>query len=312
MIGKKVRIIGVPLDLGARRLGVDMGPSAIRYARLHDALQFNDIEFTDGGDLEIRHEPGTDPKHTIARVSEELAELVAGAMREDYVPVILGGDHSTAIGSIAGAAKVARELGVIWIDFHLDANTPETSPSGNIHGMPVAIALGHGYPELVDCAGFSPKVLPQNICLIGGKDMDPGEVDLLHRLGVKTYTLFDIVELGIPRVMDEVIEQIRACDAVHLSFDIDALDPLIAPGTGILSKGGLSYREISYIMEALGKEGIVTSVDIIEINPLLDVRNTTSELAVELLLSCLGGSFSDYERNYILEQRAGKGLSPEI
>ena len=219
------------------------------------------------------------------------------------MPVILGGDHSVSIGSIAGASKKAKNLGVIFLDFHPDANTPETSPSGNIHGMTVAISLGHGYPELVNCSGFSPKVLPENICIIGAKDIDTDERIFLNGLGVKMYTLFDIDRFGIYRVMEETLDRLKECDIIHLSFDVDVLDPLIAPGTGILSKGGLSYREASYIMEALGKSGIVKSIDIIEINPLLDVKNTTAELAIELLLACLGGSYGDYERNYMLGQK---------
>jgi len=299
MINKKVKIFGVPLDLGSQKLGVDMGPNSIRYAGLHDALAFNNIEYFDHGNLQIEHINGRQPKEIIEKVSEELADLVFKAMKHEFIPIILGGDHSSAIGSIAGASKIAGELGIIWLDFHPDANTPETSPSGNIHGMPVAIALGYGYPELVNCAGFKPKVLPENIFIVGAKDIDEAEKRFLDSLGVKMFTLFDIDRLGIYKVIDKVISHLQHCDAVHLSFDIDVLDPLIAPGTGILSKGGLSYREISYVMDTLGKEDIVRSVDVIEINPLLDQRNTTSELAVELVLSCLGGSYGDYERLYL-------------
>ena len=299
---KKVKIFGVPLDLGAKRLGVDMGPSSLRYAGLHQALAYNGIEFVDHGNLNINNQ-GSNHVDIIKDTSENLADLVYDAFSEDYVPVILGGDHSVSIGSIAGASKKAKNLGVIFLDFHPDANTPETSPSGNIHGMTVAISLGHGYPELVNCSGFSPKVLPENICIIGAKDIDTDERIFLNGLGVKMYTLFDIDRFGIYRVMEETLDRLKECDIIHLSFDVDVLDPLIAPGTGILSKGGLSYREASYIMEALGKSGIVKSIDIIEINPLLDVKNTTAELAIELLLACLGGSYGDYERNYMLGQK---------
>ena len=300
---KKAKIFGVPMDLGAQRLGVDMGPNSLRYAGLHQALTFNDIEFVDYGNLNINNQSLNNTKLIIKETSEDLAELVYDALLEDYVPVILGGDHSVSIGSIAGASKKAENLGVIWFDFHPDANTPETSPSGNIHGMTVAISLGYGYPELVDCSGFSPKVLPENICIIGAKDIDPAERSFLRGLGVKMYTLFDIDRLGIYKVMEETLESLKQCDIVHVSFDVDVLDPLIAPGTGILSKGGLSYREASHAMEALGKSGIVKSIDIIEINPLLDVKNSTAELAIELLMASLGGSFGDYERNYMLGQK---------
>jgi len=303
LIEKKAKIFGVPLDLGTQKLGVDMGPTAIRYAGLHDALAFNGFDFIDHGDLYFRHASGRQPKDTIKDVSENLSSLVFEAMEENYIPIILGGDHSVSIGSIAGASKIAKELGVLWFDFHTDANTPDTSPSGNIHGMPVAVSLGYGYPELVNCAGFKPKILPENIVIIGAHDTDPPEMEFLSELGVKVYSLFDIDKFGIFGIINDSIAALKHCNFIHVSFDIDVLDPIIAPGTGILSKGGLSYREASYIMKTLGKEQIVSSIDIIEINPLLDIRNTTAELAVELLISALGGSYGDYERGYLLSQQ---------
>jgi arginase len=300
---KRIKVFGVPIDLGTKKLGVDMGPTAIRYAGLSDAFRFNGFDHVDCGDLPIQHPSDKHPKDTIKFVSETLGRLVEAAISEGFLPVILGGDHSASIGSIAGASKNAEELGVLWLDFHPDANTPETSPSGNIHGMPVAISLGYGYPELVNCLGFQPKVKPENMCIIGAKDIDAAEADLLARLGVKMFTLFEIARLGIDKVMEDALKILKHCDAIHLSFDVDVLDPTIAPGTGILSKGGLSYREALYVMETLGKETKVNSIDIIEVNPLLDVRNTTAELAIELLLLCLGGSFGDYERNYLIHQK---------
>jgi arginase len=303
MKNKKVKIFGVPLDIGARKLGVEMGPDSLRYAGLMNAFSFNKIKCEDFGNLVINNKSSSDAKKIIKETSERLADLVFNALSDDCIPLTLGGDHSVSIGSIAGASKKAKELGVIWLDFHPDANTPETSPSGNIHGMTVAISLGYGDPELVNCAGFKPKVLPANLCIIGAKDIDNAEKVFLDNLGVKMFSLFDIDRLGIYKVMEETLSRLQYCDIVHLSFDVDVLDPLIAPGTGILSKGGLSYREALYIMETLGKSGIVSSIDIIEINPLLDIKNTTAELAVELLLSCLGGSFGDYERNYLLGQK---------
>jgi arginase len=299
---KKVKIFGVPLDLGSRKLGVDMGPNALRHAGLHDALFFNGIEFNDFGDIHIPANFQKDSRHIIGKISEQLAELVYEALSGNYIPIILGGDHSVSVGSIAGAAKYKRNLGVIWFDCHPDANTPESSPSGNIHGMPVAISLGHGYSELVSCAKFSPKILPANLCIIGAKDIDKAERVFLDDLGVTMYTLFDINRIGIHKVMENVIKQLQGCDAVHLSFDIDVLDPLIAPGTGILSRGGLSYRESSFAMEYLAGLNIITSVDLIEVNPLMDIKNTTAELAIELLISVLGEKYGDYERKYILEQ----------
>ena len=307
---KKVKIFGVPVDLGSAPLGVEMGPTAIRYAGLIDALQFNNIEYIDHGDLKVDRcacENGS--IEVIARVSEELAELVAGAIGDGYIPIILGGDHSASIGSIAGASKKSERLGLLWLDCHPDANTPETSPSGNVHGMTIAISLGYGYPLLANCAKFCPKILPEDICMIGTKDIDKGEKEFLDSMGVKMFTLFDIEKHGIVHVFEEALGIVSArTDMIHVSFDIDVLDPVIAPGTGIMSRGGLSYREISYIMVNLGNKNAINSIDIIEINPLLDIKNQTSELAVDVLLSALGGSYGDYERYYLKENYSSKKL----
>lgn len=300
---KKVKIFGVPIDLGSEPLGVEMGAAAIRYAGLTEALRFNNIEFDDFGDLVIDRKTGLSQNgqlKEISRVSEELAELVSKAIDEEYIPIVLGGDHSASIGSIAGAAKKSEKLGLLWLDCHPDSNTPETSLTGNVHGMTVAISLGFGYPQLVNCFQFSPKVMPENVCIIGAKDIDKAEKEFLDNKGVKYFTTFDIAKRGIVQILDVALEVIlKSCDSVHLSFDVDVLDPLIAPGTGIISRGGLSYREISFIMETIGTLDIISSIDIIEINPLLDIKNQTSELAVELLLAALGGSYGDYERSYL-------------
>jgi arginase len=301
---KKVKIFGVPVDLGSRPLGVEMGPSAIRYAGLIDALKFNEIEYIDYGDLRIdRQKNGNGSIDEIARLSNEVAELVDEAIGEGYIPIILGGDHSASVGSIAGAAKNHRRVGLLWLDCHPDANTPETSPSGNVHGMTVAISLGYGYPQLVNCASFSPKILPENVCIIGAKDIDRGEREFLERLDIKMFTLSDIEKFGIVEIYEQALSLVsKKTDILHVSVDIDVLDPVLAPGTGIVSRGGLSYREISYIMENLAKNNAPKSIDIIEINPLLDVRNQTAELAVELLLRALGGSYGDYEQYYLSRQ----------
>ncbi len=303
MENMKVRIFGVPLDHGAKKLGVSIGPSAIRYAGLLDALSFNNINFEDFGDLLISTTKETESIEIIRRVSEELAENIYCSLNEGFLPVILGGDHSVAIGSIAGASKYAKNLGVLWFDYHPDSNTPKTSPSGNIHGMPVAIALGHGYPELVEVCGFKPKLLPQNICIIGAHDIDEGEKKFLDEHKVKMYTLYDIDRLGIHAVMTDAFSKLKNCDRLHVSFDIDVLDPLIAPGTGIISKGGVNYREVSYIMMLLRDEKRISSFDIIELNPLLDIKNITAELCVELIISAIGGVYGDYERNYMISQK---------
>lgn len=278
-----------------------MGPAAIRYAGLTDALRYNEISYVDCGDIAVDRQRRSNGflKET-ARMSEELAGLVGDAIAGGYVPVILGGDHSASIGSMAGSSRNTPKLGVLWLDYHPDANTPETSPSGNIHGMTVAISLGYGYPELVNCGGFSPKIQPENICIVGAKDVDREEREFLTRHGVKVFTLYDIEKHGIVRVFDEAWEHLSNISGhVHVSLDIDVLDPVIAPGTGILSRGGLSYREIMYVMETLGGMGTVRSLDVIEVNPLLDIRNQTAELSVELILAVLGGSFGDYERYYL-------------
>ncbi len=270
---KKVKIFGVPLDLGVDKLGVDMGPTAVRYAGLKDALIYNKIDFEDSRDLIIDQslysDSGTDENYRkiITNTSEELSELTYKALMEEYIPIVLGGDHSTSIGSIAGASKKSKRLGLLWLDKHPDANTPETSPSGNIHGMTVAISLGYGYPELVNCAGSSPKILPEDICMIGVNDVDE-EGRFLDKLGTKVFTLMDIDRIGIVRVVEEALKTVTdQCDLVHVSFDVDVLDPLAAPGSGILSRGGISYREISYIMKSLGEADSVSSIDIIEVNP---------------------------------------------
>ena len=298
---KKVYIFGIPIDLGSEQLGVEMGPMAIRYAGLHQALRYNHISFTDYGDMKIDRNPEAGAAiGEILRVADRLADLVSDAIAAGYIPITLGGDHSAAIGSIAGASKHHDRMGLIWIDCHPDANTPETSPTGNVHGMTVAISLGYGHPELVNCSDFSPKVHPEDVCIVGAKNIDPGEREFLERIGVQMFTLADVDRFGIVHIVDEARRIVtRNTDFVHVSFDIDALDPLIAPGTGITSRGGLSYREISYMMQMLGQWNIVGSIDLIEINPLLDIRNQTSDLAVELLLSALGGSYGDYERDYL-------------
>jgi arginase len=301
---KRVKIFGVPVDLGVRPLGVEMGPTAIRCAGLTEALQYNDIEYVDYGDLKINRQINQNESiGEIARISEELAELVSETIEYGYIPIILGGDHSVSIGSITGVSKKAERLGLLWLDCHPDANTPETSPTGNVHGMTVAIALGYGYPQLVNCAEFSPKVLPENMCIIGAKDIDKGEKELLNRVGVRTFTLSDIERYGIVYIFEEAVKIVsNRTDRIHVSFDVDVLDPIIAPGTGIFSRGGLSYREISYITKILGKKNVITSCDFIGINPLADIRNQTSELIVELLITALGGSYGDYERYYLKKQ----------
>ncbi|WP_029898384.1 arginase [Desulfohalovibrio reitneri] len=313
-------VIGVPLDLGVSKLGADMGPTAIRYAGIFEAFEQAGYRYEDQGDLAVANnfaldrlppaERASAKLAEIERVSEELGRAVFEAARGGSIPVILGGDHSTAIGSIAGLAKAKGRLGVIWIDAHADANTPETSPSGNVHGMPLAVSLGHGYPGLRDCLGFSPKLLPQDVVILGAKDVDPGELEFLRREGVKLYTTFDIENLGMARVVAEAIETVsRDTDAVYVSFDADVMDPKVAPGTGIMTKGGLTYREISYIMRAIGRDVELAGFDVIEVNPLMDKRNQTAELCVELAMGLLGVKYTDYEKTYLRQNQPA--VSPE-
>ena len=308
---KRVRVIGVPLDLGVSKLGVDMGPTALRYAGILDGLKFGDIEYTDSGDLKVAKNFSLDTLthnekkiarfEEIVRVSNKLAQVVDDAISKDEVPIILGGDHSTSIGSIAGIAKSNNNMGLIWLDAHPDCNTPETSPSSNIHGMPLAISLGYGPGPLVNCFGFSPKLRPENICIIGTKDIDKGEQEFINSQGIRNFTTFDIENMGIATVMKEVHEIMGKTEGVYLSFDADVMDQKIAPGTGIMTKGGLNYREISYIMRFIGENIDLIGMDIIEVNPLLDKKNKTAELCVELTMACLGIKYTDYEKMYLKE-----------
>lgn len=312
MIASKstVNVVGVPMDLGVSKLGVDMGPTALRYAGIFEALEHAGFPFVDAGDLAVAHNFALDrlspeerapaKRAEIARVSENLARHVFEAASRGETPLTLGGDHSTAIGAIAGLAKARGRIGVVWIDAHADANTPETSPSGNIHGMPLAISLGHGYPELVNCLGFAPKVRPEDVVILGAKDVDPEEMEFVRRQGVALYSTFDIMHLGLAKVMDEAVARVaQHTDGVYVSFDADVMDVRLAPGTGITTKGGLTYREISYICRTLGERLTVAGMDIIEVNPLMDKRNQTAELCVELAMAILGYRWTDYERNYL-------------
>lgn len=308
--GKNIKVLGVPIDLGVKKLGVDMGPTAIRYAGIFEAFEYAGFRYHDAGDLNVLrnfsldHIPQNERARVrldeIIRVSEKLAQMVYDARIKKEIPIILGGDHSVSIGTIAGHAKASKRLGLLWIDAHPDANTPETSPTGNIHGMPVAICMGFGPDKLVNCLGFSPKIQPEDICIVGAKDIDQGEMQFIEKNGIRLFSTFDIENLGIANVMKEAVATVtKNTDAVHISFDMDVIDKQVAPGTGITTKGGLNYREISYIMEYLGNNIVLAAIDIIEVNPLLDIRNKTAELCVELIMLLLGVRYSDYEMKYL-------------
>ena len=299
-MSKKVKIIGVPMDLGAGRRGVDMGPSAIRIAGLNQAIAFQGYAVVDAGNVHV-HPPeamkvGNPRAHylkEIAEASEELARMVETALEEKTIPVILGGDHSIAIGSVAGVAsfyrKQGEKIGIIWLDAHTDANTPETSPSGNIHGMPLAALLGYGASELTHIAGFAPKVTPENTIIIGARSVDPGERELLRKLQVRVVTMSELDERGMATVIKEAIEIASNSTAgFHVTMDMDFIDPYYAPGVGTPERGGATYREAHLAMEKLADSGKALSVEITEVNPLFDTTNQTGTLAVELILSALG------------------------
>jgi arginase len=297
---KKVRIIGVPMDLGAGRRGVDMGPSAIRIAGLNQAIAWLGFDVTDAGNVHVH--PPEAVTETNARVrylpeitaaSEELAAMVETALEEGAFPVILGGDHSIAIGSVAGVASFYRKrnerVGIIWLDAHADSNTPQTTPSGNIHGMPLAALLGHGAKELTDVAGFAPKVLPESTAIIGARSIDPGERELLKSLNVRVFTMTEVDERGMSEVVKEAIEiASRNTVGIHVTMDMDFIDPFYAPGVGTPERGGATYREGHLAMEKIADSGRVLSVELTEVNPLYDTANQTAQLAVEMILSGLG------------------------
>ena len=299
-MSKKVKIIGVPMDLGAGRRGVDMGPSAIRVAGLNSAIAFQGYEVLDAGNVHV-HPPEAinlvNPRaHYLKEISEaagELAQMTEAALEEDALPVILGGDHSIAVGSVAGVSAFYRKrdekVGIVWLDAHSDVNTPETSPSGNIHGMPLASLLGFGAPELTHIAGFAPKVLPENTIIIGARSIDPGERELLRRLNIRVITMSELDERGMASVIQEAIK-IAGKDTAgfHVTMDMDFIDPFYAPGVGTPERGGATYRESHLAMEKLADSGKVLSVEITEVNPLYDTTNQTATLAVELILSALG------------------------
>ncbi|MDX8362675.1 MULTISPECIES: arginase [Bacillaceae] len=295
---KQVSIIGVPMDLGQMRRGVDMGPSAIRYAGVTERLENLSYEIEDLGDIEIGKPERANAiveNHklrnlkAVAEASERLADKVQGVIKEKRFPLVLGGDHSIAIGTLAGVAKSYNNLGVIWYDAHGDLNTEETSPTGNIHGMPLATSMGIGHKTLTEIAGYTPKVKPENIVIIGARSLDDGEKELIKEKGITVYTMHEIDRLGMANVMEQAINYLKdRTDGVHLSLDLDGLDPHDAPGVGTPVIGGISYRESHLAMEMLAEANIITSAEFVEVNPILDERNTTATVAVALIGSLFG------------------------
>ncbi len=295
-----IAVIGAPLDLGAGRRGVDMGPSAVRVANLQQRLRDLGYEVRDLGNIVVEQPeslPGG-PKRAkflpqIASACTSLAELVENSAAQGCFPLVLGGDHSVAVGTVSGMARRLRaqggELGLIWIDAHTDMNTPQSSPSGNVHGMPLACIIGRGPVALTRIFDFAPKVNPKRVALVGIRDVDIMERPIVKRSGVRAFTMRDIDERGMRAVMREAI-QIASQDTAgfHVSLDMDALDPLSAPGVGTPVKGGLTYREAHLAMEILCDSGRMLSMEVVEVNPVIDEVNRTAELAVELVMSALG------------------------
>lgn len=294
---RKISIIGVPSDYGQCRRGVDMGPSAMRYAGVIERLENLGYEVDDTGDIRVNREKlkyEQNPKllnyKEVTIVSEKLCKKVEDVLSKKSFPLIFGGDHSIAIGTIAGLVTRYNNLGVIWYDAHADLNTHHTTPSGNIHGMPLAISLGLGDEDLVNLNQISPKIKPENIVIIGARSIDEGERKLIKEKGIKIYTMHEIDRLGMTKVMEETIQYLKArqVDGVHLSLDLDALDPLYTPGVGTPVPGGISYRESHLAMEMLEESRIITSAEFVEVNPILDERNKTADVAVALMGSLLG------------------------
>ncbi|MCC9022114.1 arginase [Bacillus nakamurai] len=292
-MNKQISVIGMPMDLGQARRGVDMGPSAIRYAHLIERLSDMGYSVEDLGDIPVNREKIKEDEelknlNSVLSGNDELAKKVDSVIEKKRFPLVLGGDHSIAIGTLTGTAKHYKELGVIWYDAHGDLNTLETSPSGNIHGMPLAVSLGVGHGTLVNLGGYAPKIKPENVVIIGARSLDEGEREYIKKTGMKVYTMHEIDRLGMTKVIEETINYLSDCDGVHLSLDLDGLDPSDAPGVGTPVVGGISYRESHLAMEMLYDADIITSAEFVEVNPILDHKNKTGQTAVELVESLLG------------------------
>ena len=290
-------IIGAPLDLGAGRRGVDMGPSAIRYAGLEERLTALGVDCVDRGNVATavaeattEHDPRARFLPAIRATCERIAGLVGTALDEGRVPVVLGGDHSIALGTLGGLASRRGAGAVLWFDAHGDLNTPETTPSGNVHGMPLAAALGRAGPGFESPAWTLPALQPERVAVIGARDLDPGERALIGELGLAVHTMSELDRSGIERVVTEALERAAGAPFVHISLDMDGLDPDVAPGVGTAVRGGLTYREAHLAMELVAESGLLSCLEIVEVNPILDRENATAALAVELAASAFGAT----------------------
>ena len=297
---EKVAIIGFPMDLGAGRRGVDMGPSALRIAGLQSKLESLGYEVNDTGDIKIEimerqrvQNSKLKYMNEILKTSKLLASKVEKVLERDEFPLVIGGDHSMALGTIAGISSYCRKrrlkLGVIWIDAHTDMNTEQTTPSGNIHGMPLAASLGLGNEKLVNLYGFSPKLDPKNCALIGIRSIDDAEKKTIKKMKIPISTMADIDKTGIYRIVVKVLKHFReSVDHIHISFDVDSVDPIVASGVGTPVPGGLSYREAHLVMESIAECGCMSSLEITEVNPILDSENKTAIFTTDLIASSMG------------------------
>lgn len=300
VVTRAVRILGVPMDLGQTRRGVDMGPSAVRYAGLQDRMARLGYTVYDDGNIivpvveqilnhDTANEAETNARHlaAVVQVCQSIYERAKAAENDHEFAIFLGGDHSISVGSVSSAASRGK-IGVIWVDAHADYNTPQTSPTGNVHGMPVAALLGDGPKALIDVGYPGPKLHPSQVVMIGIRNLDAKERQRLQKSGISVFTMTDIDEYGIGVETRQALDRLSHLDAIHISLDMDSLDPEFAPGVGTPVPGGLTYREAHLLMEILAASNKVHSMDIVEINPILDNRNQTAELAVELAASLLG------------------------
>lgn len=290
-----IRLIGVPMDLGQSRRGVDMGPSALRYAGLAQRLRRLGHTIEDQGNIETPVRDTLPPEGGMAflpaveQACQTIYQAGQKAVAEDCLPLFIGGDHSIAVGTIGGVSHTER-IGVLWIDAHGDFNTPESSPSGNLHGMPLAALMGFGTPALVDLGRAAPKLKATEVMLIGVRDLDPQERLMVKQSDIGVYTMREIDERGMATIANEALKRLSHVSRLHVSLDMDSLDPREAPGVGTPVPGGLTYREAHLLMEIIADCACVGSIDVVEINPILDQRNHTAKLAVELIASLLGQS----------------------
>ena len=295
-INANLSLVGVSMDLGAGTAGVSLGPAALRYAGVVERLKNIGYDVKDEGDIvaNIHANAVTEGTHLknlseVARVNTLLCERIDTVMKDGRFPLVIGGDHSIAIGTISGVLQHKKNLGVIWFDAHGDINTAETSPSGNIHGMPVAVLLGHGHDSLTSIGGSDAKIKPENIVFIGCRDLDTGERKMLKAFGITVFTMHEIDRYGMTEVMNRAIKiASEGTDGIHVSFDVDCMDPVHAIGTGTRVPGGMTYRESHLALEMIAETGKVVSAEFVEVNPIIDVKNQTAMISVELMGSLMG------------------------